>query len=149
MKSNSNADIILMGGDLNADPSQSAYREISSFMDNCGETHRREEWDQPMFYSWCNPYNTFTGSDCYKPWNVHQRRIDHLFFKTKKPDYQETYTIHYVVFDRPEDSFELDGISVTNNSRPSTSNSKSRISLSDHQPIYAKVKLVDSLIVHD
>ena len=110
LQNDSNADIILLGGDLNADPELSAYRKISSFMDNCAEAYVGTKWDNPTYYTWCHPRNTFTGSHCNYPRNKRQRRIDHFFMKTRKPEYFELSTHFYGII---EPRIEINQITIS------------------------------------
>ena len=133
LQNDSNADIILLGGDLNADPELSVYRKISSFMDNCAEAYVGTKWDNPTYYTWCHPRNTFTGTHCNYPGNKRQRRIDHFFIETRKPDDFELSTHFYGIIE-PR---------IKINQSTTTSTKEVLVSYSDHQPVQSDI------IVHD
>lgn len=135
---------MLLGGDFNADPNHSAYRKIASLMDSCADS-LSSPWDQYLYYSWCHPHNSFTGSHCNDPLNAHQRRIDHFFSKIRKPEFFEILIDFYSVEQPIECSCEIDTILATNENRRSTRNSINGVSFSDHQPIEAYITILQRI----
>jgi len=118
----SQADIVLLGGDFNAEPETEVgkpYQMIIEHMKNCVQEvfYKLDKWLDANFATYGNAHNSFTGG-LYKPVTY-----DYIFHKTVNPERTQTWT----------NWFELPLF------KTKLKSTQEHISLSDHEGIESNI----------
>lgn len=103
--SKSTADIVILGGDFNAEPQDSPYQMIKKLMQNCVQElfYKWDEWLKPRFATYGNERNTFSGGGAQKP-----IIYDYIFhFSAKNISWTNWFDLPWMTLTQNGTSFSL------------------------------------------